>query len=48
MIYYGRPFFQHRLIADDLAAQAAANFDNNLDADDLAEAEEVSIGSLLL
>ena len=36
-----RPF-QHRLIADDLAAQAAANFDDDLDldADDLAEAED--------
>ena len=35
-----RPF-QQQLIADDLAAQAAANFDDddNLDADDLAEAE---------
>ena len=38
-----RPF-QQQLIADDLAAQAAANFDDdlddNLDADDLAEAED--------
>ena len=36
-----RPF-QQQLIADDLAAQAAANFDDDLDldADDLAEAED--------
>ena len=33
-----RPF-QQQLIADDLAAQAA-NFDDDLDADDLAEAED--------
>ena len=34
-----RPF-QQQLIAGDLAAQAAANFDDDLDADDLAEAED--------
>ena len=34
-----RPF-QQQLIADDLAVQAAANFDDDLDADDLAEAED--------
>ena len=36
-----RPF-QQQLIADDLAAQAAANFDDDddLDADNLAEAED--------
>ena len=34
-----RPF-QHQLIADDLVAQAAANFSGNLDADNLAKVEE--------